>query len=727
VLRKFICFSFLPISALVLSPLRAQAQTYTQSVIYTACDTASCADYPYSLVQAQDGDFYGENQTGAYQSGAIFKLTPGGSLSPLYSFCAQQDGYGICSDGSFPSSLVQSGSGNFYGISSSQFIEENSYNLFQGGVAFDITPSGGFTSFVVFCSQQFSNCTDGFAAGYDPAPLALGAQGTLYGVLANGGGANDGGTIITFGSLTPLYIFCSQGGSGCTDGSQPNSILQGSDGNLYGTTSPGAYSQGNPVDGTIFKFAAGTLTVLQSFCYQSITPCPGGSGPNGIVEGSDGNFYGTTSTNGTTTNPAGGTVFKITPSGAFTTLHTFCPQGGPVCTDGDGPLDLVLAGDGNFYGITTGGGTHASGTLFRITPTGTFSTIYNFCSQGGSGCTDGIGPNSLTLGNDGSLYGTTIYGGAVGEGGGPGFGVVFKVAATPALPAPVQISLSRLQITLGSFATLTWRSLNAFSTTMQQCYAFETNQGTTTPLGALSGTMSNGIYSGSIIVTPPALGSYTFAVSCGGVESSAPMTLNVIPVGKYSSTTSLSALPNPATAGQAVTLTAGVTGPGPAPTGSVQFLYKTQLLATKPLSAGVATFTASTNGLPLGSYPITAVYSGDADYNGSSSNSNTVVLNAAPTRLLFSAAPTLVTPPAACVLTATVTRNATGAVGTPTGSVTFYYQSLVLGTARLSPEGVATITASSHGIPAGSYTLTATFAGDNTDSPSTATVTVKVQ
>ena len=262
---------------------------------------------------------------------------------------------------------------------------------------------------------------------------------------------------------------------------------------------------------------------------------------------------------------------------------------------------------------------------------------------------------------------------------------------------------------------------------MQQCYAFETNQGTTTPLGALSGTMSNGIYSGSIIVTPPALGSYTFAVSCGGVESSAPMTLNVIPVGKYSSTTSLSALPNPATAGQAVTLTAGVTGPGPAPTGSVQFLYKTQLLATKPLSAGVATFTASTNGLPLGSYPITAVYSGDADYNGSSSNSNTVVLNAAPTRLLFSAAPTLVTPPAACVLTATVTRNATGAVGTPTGSVTFYYQSLVLGTARLSPEGVATITASSHGIPAGSYTLTATFAGDNTDSPSTATVTVKVQ
>ena len=130
-----------------------------------------------------------------------------------------------------------------------------------------------------------------------------------------------------------------------------------------------------------------TQSVVYSFCSQGGTNCTDGALPAAsLVQALDGNFYGTTLAGGAVGPITGGagTVFQVTPSGTRTTLYTFCSQGGTSCTDGTVPRVLIEGPDGNFYGTTEEGGTNASGTVFRITSTGTLTTLYNFCSVGGS-------------------------------------------------------------------------------------------------------------------------------------------------------------------------------------------------------------------------------------------------------------------------------------------------------------------------------------------------------
>ncbi len=203
-----------------------------------------------------------------------------------------------------------------------------------------------------------------------------------------------------------------------TDGNVPQgTLIQGLDGNFYGTTYEGGAngSSGTP-DGTIYKITPqGILTILHSFCSQ--TGCLGGAAPfAGLLQGNDGNFYGTASSAGTF---GGGTVFKVSSQGTFTTLYNFCPQA--LCPDGQSPTGALAQGvDGNFYGTTFYGGANGRGTVFKITPQGTLTTLYNFCPQ--TGCVDGQSPQAgLVQGTDGNLYGTTSYGGADGH------GTVFKI------------------------------------------------------------------------------------------------------------------------------------------------------------------------------------------------------------------------------------------------------------------------------------------------------------
>jgi uncharacterized repeat protein (TIGR03803 family) len=250
--------------------------------------------------------------------------------------------------------------------------------------------------------------------------VVLGTNGSLYGTTTLGGHFSAGcaaGCGIVFkaqpagtGTFTKIYSFCTV--SGCPDGSNPDgSLVQGTDGDLYGTTSHGGSNGG----GTIFKITpAGTLTTLYAFC--SLSSCTDGLSPKaGLVQGTDGNFYGTTYEGGAGTDCASeggcGTVFKITPAGALTTLYSFCSQSS--CNDGAFPTDaLIQANDGNFYGTTLGGGTGASGTVFKITSSGTLTTLYSFCSQ--SNCTDGAFPEAgLVQATDGNFYGATSAGGSV--------------------------------------------------------------------------------------------------------------------------------------------------------------------------------------------------------------------------------------------------------------------------------------------------------------------------
>lgn len=188
-------------------------------------------------------------------------------------------------------------------------------------------------------------------------------------------------------------------------------LVQGTDGNLYGTTQAGGAHQ----QGTAFKITpAGTLTTLHSFCGQS---CGDGAAPfAGLLLGNDGNFYGTTEAGGTNNE---GTVFKMTPQGTLTTLHNFNIQ------DGSNPYaGLVQATDGNFYGTTESGGAHLLGTVFRITPRGALTTLHSFNS------TDGSSPEApLIQGTDGNLYSTTYNGGS----GGGDYGTVFKITISGVL------------------------------------------------------------------------------------------------------------------------------------------------------------------------------------------------------------------------------------------------------------------------------------------------------
>jgi uncharacterized repeat protein (TIGR03803 family) len=104
-----------------------------------------------------------------------------------------------------------------------------------------------------------------------------------------------------------------------------------------------------------------------------------------VIEATDGNFYGTTESDGSASS---GEVFKVTPKGEFTVLHSFCSVSG--CADGQNPLAPPQAADGDLYGTTEGGGTTGDGTVFKITTGGALTTLYNFCSL--SNCADGVGP-----------------------------------------------------------------------------------------------------------------------------------------------------------------------------------------------------------------------------------------------------------------------------------------------------------------------------------------------
>jgi uncharacterized repeat protein (TIGR03803 family) len=423
-----------------------------------------------ALVQATNGYLYGTTSIGgAIGEGTVFKITPAGTLTTLYSFCAQG---GLCTDGAGPwAGLVQATNGYLYGTT----YYGGAYNY---GTVFKITPSGTLTTLYNFCAK--TGCTDG---KYPRAGLVQATNGDLYGT-ASEGGANNWGTVFRItpsGTLTTLYSFCSQ--SGCTDGAGPwAGLVQAANGYLYGTTYGGGFTAG-----TVFKITpSGTLTTLYNFCAK--TGCTDGGAPYaGLVQATNGDFYGTTASGGA------GTVFKITPSGTLTTLYSFCAQSG--CTDGENPFaGLVQATNGDLYGMTPFGGDKSFGTVFRITASGTLTTLYSFCSQ--SGCTDGEYPyGALVLATNGDLYGTASEGGANNWGTvfslSVGFGPFVEVLPTSGkVGAAVKILGTDLtgatSVTFnGTAATFTVRSRYLITTTVPTGATTGTVQ-VVTPSGTLS-------------------------------------------------------------------------------------------------------------------------------------------------------------------------------------------------------------------------------------------------
>ncbi len=365
----------------------------TESVLYSF-GTGNNGKYPNGgLVMDASGNLYGTTSFGGtYNKGTVFKITPSGVESVLYSFGPDNDEH-------WPNGgLVMDASGNLYGTTA----KGGTYNK---GTVFKITPSG-----VESVLYSFGNGNNG---KYPNGGLLMDASGNLYGTTERGG-TNNFGTVFKITSSGVESVLHSFGKG--NDGVLPNGgMLMDASGTLYGTTSVG----GTVNSGTVFKITpSGVESVLHSFGTGNDGQQPNG----GLVMGASSTLYGTTGSGGTDDQ---GTVFKITPSGIESVLHSF-----GTGNDGHDPNGgLVMDASGNLYGTTVFGGKRGGrgiiadllrlvfvgrrfpglGTVFKITPSGTESVLYFFSSahkyeQSPNG--------GLVMDASGNLYGTTpgVYG-----------------------------------------------------------------------------------------------------------------------------------------------------------------------------------------------------------------------------------------------------------------------------------------------------------------------------
>lgn len=370
----------------------AQAQTFTTLATFNLGNGAD--PELMALVQGTNGAFYGTTQQGGSGGsagmGTVFAITPAGVLTTLHTFTGP--------DGASPfGGLVLAADGTLYGMTTFGGANTCVTGSLPGcGTIFQITEAGAFTTLHNFAG------TDG-SQPYDT--LIQTSSGSFFGTTYAGGPSDNYGTIFEFTppeTVKTLYSFLRAN-------AQPISgLIQTSNGIFYGATGGGTASGSLNPNGQIFSFNQGVYTNLYAFGKY-----PNGKGPSGLIQASDGNFYGTTYYGG---GRRSGTVFKITPAGVLTTLYQFCSQSG--CTDGSNPIaGLIQATDGNLYGTTSTGGAHPSGTIFRITLTGTLTTLHSFSG------TDGSSPSgALVQGTDGNFYGTTTFGGP------DHFGTVFRLS-----------------------------------------------------------------------------------------------------------------------------------------------------------------------------------------------------------------------------------------------------------------------------------------------------------
>jgi hypothetical protein len=506
----------------------------------------------------------------------------------------------------------------------------------------------------------------------------LASDGNYYGSAAGGGAYGDGYLyqLTAAGKLNVFYNF-----TGKADGTAPTSTpVQAGDGNLYFFTSSGLLRY-SPTTGLVV-FPTGIPVV-----------------PYTPLEASDGNFYGISNT----TNESA--VVQVQPTGATEPIYNLTyGAGGPQIAG------VFLTGS-DLAVLTPIGGTNA----VCYVP-GDYYTMNALDLQGN------LGSLLFTVGYAGD-YLATYYPNLYQGGDGSYFGTVFEYTDTPdqqgdcttnstsygvdySTPAaPIQMTLNKSHVLPGNSAKLTWQVNNAFSKTLQQCYGF----------GALSGKVA---FSGNITVSAPAVGSYTTAIVCGGTETGyatltagdAVLTLvgpsSVVPVG--------------ATA----TLTATVTNAGnDPPTGQVEFLYSTRVIASAPLVNSIATVTVSTAGLSTGTYSVAVSYPGDANYGPAKSSPISVQL-VPRTATSLTLTPSTQTVNIGGVATLTAAATGTSPYATPTGTVKFLYGGTVLATVPVNYQSGFTVTAQliqpTSGLPPGTYHVNAVYSGDAYNLPATA-------
>jgi uncharacterized repeat protein (TIGR03803 family) len=404
--------------AVALAVPAAQASVRYQTLRSFGGAFPDAGSNPQALIQGSDGVLYGTTGGGAFGRGTLFKVNKDGTGHLVLHIFGSS-----ASDGVGPGALVQGSDGALYGTTYGGGTYTNAY----GGTVFRLNTDGSRYQVL----YNFGSTTNDGSSSFG---LVEGSDGALYGMTGFGG---EGAYTNWFGASGTVFKIAKDGsgyrvlysfGSTPNDGLGPTGrLIEGSDGELYGTTDyGGSFTDQNGYSlGTVFKLNkdGSGYSLLHSFGEGS-----DGQNPNGLVAGTDGELYGSTYYGGTYTNQywSLGTVFKLNQDGSgYRVLYNFGSSAG----DGISPLASPVEGsDGTLYGTTVAGGAYTNsgygdGTVFKINKDGSgYKLLYNF----GTTTNDGAGPNGLIVGNDAALYGTTDGGGTPTNQFGSG-GTVFEL------------------------------------------------------------------------------------------------------------------------------------------------------------------------------------------------------------------------------------------------------------------------------------------------------------
>jgi uncharacterized repeat protein (TIGR03803 family) len=396
------------------------ARARAQPTLTTLASFSDSIEPRGALLLGSDGSFYGTTYSGV---GTVFRVTTNGAITTLGTFSGGGQGQNPYAG------LTLGADARFYGTTDQDAAGGGP------GTVFTVTTNGTIT----FQADVAAHAN----------ALALGSDGNLYGTTQYGG-ANLLGTVFrvttngdaaTIADFAPVQ-FDNAGAYTNGTGSSPwAGLALGPDGKLYGTA-PGGGGHGV---GCVFKVMTnGSPAAIASFSAGGLTPdgvltnADGESPYASLTLAGDGNFYGTTFAGGTNGT---GTIFRVTTNGVLTSLVAFAAGSTNLATgfftnaNGANPwANLTLASDGSLYGTTDFGGTNGTGTIFRITTNGLFTSLISFgpAESFSLVSSNGISPNAMTLGSDGKLYGTTWHGGTNGT----GFGTVFRLALNSSSGAP---------------------------------------------------------------------------------------------------------------------------------------------------------------------------------------------------------------------------------------------------------------------------------------------------